>query len=159
MDNNIIKGLWIGVGVLFFIAVVAIGLSLFRQGQDMGNMASKELSKTSETLLNSKYTMYDGTDVSGTSVVSAIRNFRGDEGDIIIQVTTGSGNTYQYISSGTVSGDSVTSALSAKLSTSSDIANAKDSSHSRYINPSGQFDASIAYDANDVIKAIIFVQN
>ncbi len=159
MNENVMKVLWIGVSLLIFIGAVAIGMTIFSQGQDLARNSSDELSRTSAELMNSKYTMYDGTKVSGTSIISAIRSFRGDEGNIIIQVTTGNGTTYQYISSGTVAGDNVTGSLSARSNTSSDIASAKDSANTRYINPSGQFSASLAYDSNDVVRAIVFSQN
>ena len=158
MDQNVQRALWIGVSILLFVAVVAIGMNVFNQSQSMVNESSEGLARTSQDLMNTRYTSLEGSVISGTSVVSAIREHRGEEGDIILQVVTGSGNTYQYISSGTISGDSVTGSLSARTDTSGDITNAKDSSHSQYINPTGQFLVSLSYDANDVIRAVSYTQ-
>lgn len=160
MDSNIQKGLAIGIGVILFIVVAAIGLGFVNFGQGMASDANEELVRFNDQLTRAKFSAYDTTTVSGTDVVSAIRKYSDMEGDIIVQVTNGAGNTYQYLSTGTVtSTGAVTSTLTARTTTTADISNAKDSTNSRYVNPSGQFSAIIGEDANEVIRVIVFVQN
>lgn len=157
MENSM-KVILMGAAVLIVIAVIGIGIYFMSQGQDMANVADKELSRTADQLANSKYSAYDGTSVSGSSVVSAVKSFRDMEGDLIIQITTGAHAATQYLSSGTVSGDTVTSVLTALTTTSADIIDLKDSTHGEYVNPSGEFSARLAYDSNGVVRAIIFTQ-
>jgi hypothetical protein len=153
------KALMIGAGVLITIAVIAMSMYFLGRGQDMSNQADKELTRTADQLTNSKYSPYDGSNVSGSSVVSAVKSFRDMEGDLIISITTGVHSATQYLSSGTISGDSVTTTLTALSTTTADIADIKDSANVEYVNPSGEFAASLAYDANGVVRAIVFTQN
>lgn len=157
--DNAMKAVLIGAGVLVTIAVIAVGMYFLNRGQDMSNQADKELTRTADQLSNSKYSPYDGTRVSGSTVVSAVKSFRDMEGDLIVSITTGAHAATQYLSTGTITGDKVTSTLTALTTTTADIADLKNSTHAEYVNPAGEFAASLAYDANGVVRAIIFVQN
>lgn len=157
--DNVMKALLIGASVLVTIAIIAMGMYFLNRGQDMSNQADKELTRTADQLANSKYSAYDGTTVSGSTVVSAVKSFRDMEGDLIIQITTGAHAATQYLSSGTIAGDIVSSTLTSLTTTTADITDIKDTTNGEYVNPSGEFNASLAYDANNVVRAIIFVQN
>lgn len=159
MDANISKMLGIGMAILLFVIVAAVALGFVDFGQGMASDANEELVRFNDQLTRSKFSAYDTTTVSGTDVISAIRKYSDLEGEFLVQVTNGLGNTYQYLSTGTVTAaGGLSSTLTARTTTDTDISNAKDSTNGDYVNPSGQFDAIIGEDANDVVRVIRFVQ-
>lgn len=158
MDNNITKALWIGVGVLFFIAVVSIGISLLNQSTEIAQQQAAELSDIQERLSSAKFSAYDNTSVTGSQVLSCIKNFREDKDIISIQVKTNK-STNVYLNSATFGNDNVTLGSAHDDSTvEKEIKEARDESNSKYINPVGKFDAQIRKDNNGVISGITFVQ-
>lgn len=158
MDNNINKALWIGIGILFFVAVVSIGLSLLNQSTEIAQDQSRELSSIQQKLSDSKFSAYDNQTVSGSQVISAIKNFRDNKDVVSIQVKTKKSTTV-YLNSATFSAEAVTLGSAASdLAIETSIKNARDEKNSNYINPVANFDAQIRKDANGVISGIVFSQ-
>jgi len=155
MDGNIQKALWLGVSILMFVAVVMIGMSMFTSSQEMAAQGSESINKTSRQLSNAEYGMYDNKTVSGTDVTGAINNYQHDTTEIQISVTTLNGTNVNYISSGTVAGG-LTAMTDAAVA--SQIQTAQDKTNAAYVNPYGEFYATLAYDANDVVRGINFAQ-
>lgn len=151
--NTIPTAIKFGAGLLFAIALVTIGLVVFTPSTDAAKSSTAELSSINNELKDQKYLVYDNNSVSGSQVTNALRKFKadGEAGKIAIQVKTGKNKagTWYYntfsTSSGVASGGSTTE-------------NINESTHNEYINPSGDFKASIEYDTNQVIRAIIFEQ-
>ncbi len=158
MDNNITKALWLGVGILFFIGVVTLGLNMFNKGKSAATEQSKNLSELEKTLVESEYSMYDNETVTGADVLSCIKKFR-DKSDVFaVQVSTNKG-TVKYLNSADVSKEKVT--LGSAHSSSqieSDIKAARTETSNAYINPVATFDAVLKKDSNGVISAVVFTQ-
>lgn len=158
MDGNISKALWIGVGILFFIGVVTLGLTLFNKGKDVAQKQTESLSQLEKGLAEAEFDNYDNRNVSGAEVVSAIKNFREDSEVMSISVSTKK-TTVVYLNSASFDSDSVTlgEALD-KSSIETQIKQARSESSDNYINPVAKFDAAIRKDSNGVISGIVFVQ-
>jgi uncharacterized membrane protein len=161
MDGNITKALWLGVGILFFVVVVSLGLFMLNQGQDMVNAQSDNISESEKALNDSKYSAYDNETVSGSMVLNLIKEHQDKSGSFVIQVTTLKSSNVQYISTGTVSADFVVSGLTsvAMATVKSGIKNAKTETHNNYISPVAKFYAQVAKDANGHIRAVLVTQN
>ena len=147
MDGNIQKALWLGVSILLFIAVVMIGRSVFSSGQQMAAEGSEALDSTTRELSNATYSMYDNKEVSGSDVISAINRYKGDGGDIQISVTNSSAGavTTYYVSSGSAASGTLTDLTLPVTNTM--IQTAQDKSNTPvYINPYGEFYATLIYD-------------
>ncbi len=158
MDGNIGRALWIGIGVLFFIAVVSLGLSLLDQGRDIASEQSTQLAEVQQRLSESEFSSYDNQEVAGTQVMSALRGFKGDSETLAISVTTKKSHTI-YLNTATISAESVTlGAAQSKSSIDQNIKNARDASHVTYINPLAKFESRVIKDQNGVIGAITFTQ-
>ncbi len=158
MDNNIGKALWIGIGILFFIAVVSLGLSMLDQGRGIAQQQSNNLSEIQQRLTDAQFDIYDNQNVSGSQVLAAIKSFREFSSTFSIQVTTNKA-TNTYLNSASFSGTTVT--LGTKIADDAietSIKNARDETSDAFINPVAIFDAQIRKDSNDVISGIIFVQ-
>ncbi len=158
MDNNIGRALWIGVGVLFFIAVVSIGLSMLDQGRSIAQDQSEKLSDIQKRLSDAEFDIYDNQTVTGSQVVAAIKSFRAYKEAFSIRVTTNKG-TVTYLNGASFSGSDVTIGSQHDDATIENaIKDARNEANAAFINPVASFDAQVRKDANDVISAIEFVQ-
>lgn len=86
MDGNLSKALWIGVSILLFIAVVTIGLSIFGGMKDITATANDRIGSIEQGMKDSEFSMFDGKDVTGGDVLTALDTFAGRSGEIIILV-------------------------------------------------------------------------
>lgn len=158
MDNNISKALWIGVGILFFIGVVSLGLSLFNRGRDVTQKQSDSLSDLEKTLAESEYASYDNRTVSGAEVLSAIKNYRDKSSTFAISVTTKKG-TVVYLNNASFGSNVVTLGSAVdEMTIENQIKQARDEADGSYINPIAKFDSALRKDKNGVIAGIIFTQ-
>ena len=157
MDGNIQKALWLGVSILLFLAVVAIGMSVFQSVRGGTSDALESVNATNQQLNNAKYSMYDNQEVSGNDVISAINNFKLQSGEIQIVVTNSSGTATAYVSAGTAATGTLTELTLAAINTTIQTSQNK-SAPQTYINPYGSFYATLIYDVNDEGRGINFVQ-
>ena len=160
MDQNIQKALWLGVGIMMFIAVVSTGLFLFNQGRAVAEVGGGQLETVAEQLALSKFQAFDNDVVSGSMLINTIKEYSRSGGEFIIVVNTSYPTTTQYVSTGTVTSNTLSSVLTAKSRTAndSDMQNLNDETSAAYINPHGEFMAQLIYDSNDVVKGIYAVQ-
>ncbi len=157
MDGNIQRALWLGVSVLMFLAVVAIGMSMFQEGNNVAKEGQKELNNVASSLHSAEFSGYDNMEVSGNDVISAINKYKHKSGEVQIAVTNNTGTTTTYVSSGSPSSGSLGEiGLDA---TNTAIQNSQDKSRtSTYINPFGEFYATLVYDGNEQVRGIVFEQ-
>jgi uncharacterized membrane protein len=160
MDQNIQKALWLGVGIMMFVAIVSTGLFLLNKGKAVAEVGGSQLDVVSEQLAMSKYNSFDNEVVSGSMVINTIKEYKNAGGEFIVVVTTSYPSTTQYISTGSVSSNIVSGSLTEKVrtTTDTDIQNLNDDTSSTYINPHAEFMAQLIYDNNDVVKGIVAVQ-
>ncbi len=187
MDGNISKALWLGVSILLFVAVVTIGITVFNGVKDVGSTANSRIGSISANLADDEFRVYNGKQVKGDDVMSAIGSFGGQSGDMIVLVrtlgmgtavaldpSTGGaptiGSFEQYVSN---AGGSLSikdkcyvldtgsgDLLSIKSKNLQDAArrDAENSNRDKYINPSGRFMSHLVYDSNQKIRGIVFAQ-
>jgi uncharacterized protein YuzE len=158
MDGNISKALWIGVGVLFFIAVVSLGLSLLDQGKGIAQEQSLHLASVQKRLVNSGYDIYDNQEVVGSQVMSAIRGYRQDAEVLYIYVQTKKDQVTYLNSVSDVGGVKTLGGAHTEAKIDSMIKDARTESNRYYINPIAKFDALIKRDSNGVVCGIEFIQ-
>ncbi len=93
-------------------------------------------------------------------LINTIKEYKLEGGEFIIEVTTNYPSTVQYISSGTVTNNTLSGVLTGKtrVETDADIQSLKDETSSTYVNPHGEFMAQLIYDNNDVVKGIYAIQ-
>lgn len=160
MDQNIQKALWLGVGIMLFVAIVSVGLHLFNKGKEVANAGGEQLDSISEKLAMTEYEPFDNNVVKGDMLVNTIKQHKKDGGKIMIVVTTSRPSTTQYISTGGVSNNVLSGNLSGKTvsQTDSDIQQVIDETSNQYINPHGDFMCQLIYDSNDAVKGIVATQ-
>lgn len=157
MDNNIQKALWLGVSVLMFLAVVAIGMSMFQAGNTIAKEGQKEINDMAASISQTEYAAFDNSKVSGNDVISALNKYKHQSGEMQIIVQNKTGSTMTYISSGSAQSGSLGKINLSAINTSIQNSQSK-SSTGTYINPFGDFYATLIYDANEQVRGINFVQ-
>lgn len=157
MDANIQKALWLGIGILLFISVVALGMTALNKGKQVTESSMAELDKSTRMLSNAAYTSYDGHELSGDAVIAAIRAFKSTPDEIQITVKVSGGTTTTYLSTGTPSTGSLSAINKSAIDAQVKAAQNKNSA-TTYINPYGRFYSTLIYDANDVVRGITIEQ-
>lgn len=150
MSETTATALKFAAGIILAIVLVGIAIMVFTPAADSAKSVTNDFTNNTTELQDQKYLMYDNTVVSCSQVINAIRKFKGQEGEIGVQVTTGK-STNWYLSEFNKEADTIT-----ELQT--DLVNATTNNHVDYINPSGMFDAVIERDKNGVIRSIKFKQ-
>lgn len=150
MENSV-KALIMGATVLIVLVIIGIGVMILNTSKDMANTANDQIADVSQELSQMKYDAYDGTKVSGSTVMNALRKFK-NESSFGIEVITGkntSGSWYlnQVDSDGLITGTAT--------GTWEDLA---DEAEDEYVNPSGKFTSELVFDASNVVRAIKFTQ-
>lgn len=187
MDGNITKALWLGVTVLLFVAVATIGITLFNGMRDIGDESGVRIDAIAASLASDAYRAYDGKQVNGDDILTAISTFGSNSGEFIVLVDTlGDGSSVtlnpdlsapplssfaQYISNTTrsliiedrcfvfASGSGlIFESQSRKLQDAARRDAENSNLQSRYINPSGRFLAHLIYDSNQKVCGAIFSQ-
>ena len=135
--DNILKIVLLGAAVLLTIGVIAVGIVLYNSGQQVVSKSEQDLAGISNALSQTKFESYNNTLVTGSQAIGAIR-FYADEGTLNIIVTTLGGTAQTY--------------------TTTNKYILTDPTNVNYINPTGNFKASLTINANKIVSAISFVQ-
>lgn len=152
MSGNIRNLIMIIAVVVLTLLIVTLGFAFYKTGKSTSDTAQNELSNFNTTLVESKYTDYEGRTVLGNEVISFLNTNANTE--IAIQVVTASGSNkiYNYATID-MTGDPTDTQTNNTA-----IAAAKKKGDATYINPNGKFECTLNRDANSTITGIIFTQ-
>jgi hypothetical protein len=152
--TNVVKAILIAASIFFTLAIVSIGVIVVTTGQDSVKQATSEISGIQSELADQTFLIYENNTISGSQVLNTLRKYK-DREYFGIYVETGknavgNGTWYFYNVSDY---DSI-----SKSGATDDLTNTTNESSAHYINPSGQFNSSLIYDSNNVIRGIRFIQ-
>ena len=152
MSGNLRTVIMIIAVVVLTLLIVTLGFNFYKTGKSTADTAQNELSNFNTTLVESKYTDYEGRTVLGNEVISFLNTNANTE--IAIQVVTASGSNkiYNYATI-----DMTGDPTDAQTNNTA-IAAAKKKGDATYINPNGKFECTLNRDANSTITGIIFTQ-
>lgn len=152
--TNVVKAILIAASIFFTLAIVSIGVIVVTTGQDSVKQATSEISGIQSELADQTFLIYENNTISGSQVINTLRKYK-DREFFGIYVETGKNSSghgtwyfYDVSDPDSISDNGATDDLSSTTNESS----------SHYINPSGQFDSSLIYDSNNVIRGIEFIQ-
>lgn len=136
--SNVTTIIKLGAAVLITIAAVAIAVGIFGMGADVTKNSENDIKGLNQILVSKKFDAYNNTKVSGSSVINAIRMYA-ETGSVPVSVKTGA----------------ATSAVVYNQTTKYTVS---DPTNANYINPVGNFTATITTNANGIVTQISFVQ-
>lgn len=155
--DNAQKAIMIGVGLFITIIVIAAVMLITGIGQDLLNSGTQKASSISDNLQAQLTSQYDGTTLTGSQVVAAVKsNYKTD--GLAVEVVHDS-TTYNYgkvkvkVESQKIIGTEVNSkpAPVGPMSTSTDAA---------YVNPSLSYTAELLkISGSDAVVGIRFKRN
>lgn len=109
MEGNLSKALWLGVSILLFIAVVTIGLSIFGGMKEVSTLANDRVGAISQNMAEEEFRVFDGKEVKGDDVLSALGTFAGRSGEVIVFVATLGSNSGNPVNLNLSTGNSLNS--------------------------------------------------
>jgi len=140
------------VGVLLTIAVCIFGINIYKMVTGQSNNIQAQLNDMNNELSQQKYSIYDNTSLQGAQVINAVRKYSNAD-QFGIEIITGKDPAGKWYGK-TV--DLLTGVVGA--AGSGVAANLEDESDVQYINISATFTSKLVYDANNVVRAIVFTQ-
>lgn len=152
MTGNVRDVIKLVAGLVLTLLLIGIVFAIFRTGRSTADSAQSELSSFNTTLMESKYTEYEGRTILGNEVVSFLTTNANSE--IAIQVITSSGSNKIY----NYSSIDMSGAATDAEANNTAISAAKKKGDATYINPNGKFECTLNRDANSTITGIIFTQ-
>lgn len=157
MGENGRKALSMAAILAATLIIIGIGFAIISSTTGASQEAINDSNQKINAMIEADYEQYNEENVYGSDVYSKIREEKTSGGELIIRVTTNSSTT-DYISTGSVTGTTLSGALTATTNVIAMQTAAKDENDNAYINPQASFSASLIYDANDSIRGILFVQ-
>lgn len=148
MENSL-KGLILAAGTIITCVVISLGFYISREAKNTAVSGAGEINKLNTEFSENDKMLYDGSKISGSEVVNAIRKMTGKE--IGICVVTNAASAFYGYSFDTSTGE-LKDANKTQYSTSTK------SSESKYINPYADFKGKLVRNSNDVITGIVFTQ-
>ncbi len=127
-------------GAILMLLVVSAGFLIYNGQKENLNTVMDESNKTANQLAESKWTQYEGAEVTGSEVISVIKQMK--ETDTFVTVNNGNGDVnYIYTDGATLT----TKMTDAEYATA--LSKAKKRGSTEYINPNTRFTGEIVRDA------------
>lgn len=152
MEESSNKVLFIIVGIVAVLLVISFGFLVIRSALEKGNGLTNSINDKMDNVLESQYTQYEATEVSGSQVLNVISETYSSSDPIYITVVTSAGSTVTYVC------DATTLTKDNATTHSTKISNAKSKANNAYITPTGTFLGTINRNTNQAIVGITFTQ-
>ncbi|WP_059040715.1 hypothetical protein [Paenibacillus rubinfantis] len=154
------EGLKFGANLFLTVAFITLCVMVFLIAQDGSKSATAKFSGLNTELSQSEFVVYQGSTVSGSQVLNAIRKYTGENKEFGVSVKTGKAPTPVWygrtvnntVAAGTAGYGSVMGPGTGNL------VNAQAETHNDYVNPNGTFTSNIIKDENNMVRGIVFVQ-
>jgi len=153
--SNAQKMMLLAAGLFLTVGLITIAVMVFGSAQGVSQQAQDSFAGIQEELAYTEFAQFDGETVSGSTVVNTLRKYKSSE-KLAIQVKTGgnTGGTW-YGNTATMTADVVTAITPSATKFPAGV---KTETAGTYVNPNGKFGASIYYDQNRAVRAIVFTQ-
>lgn len=148
--DNIWKWVTIGLGGIVVVSLAILVFNLMNGQEETIKVVDEKSSQFTTQLMESEFTQYDGTTVTGSDVINCIKRMKQE----VICITVNNGRqATEYIYSSNLSTD-LTGNLTAMLKDAKDKSNLD-----KYINPAARFEGEVIRDAStDTIIGITFTK-
>lgn len=158
--RNASEGLKFGADLFLSVAFITLCVLVFLIAQDGSKTATAKFSGLNTELSQSEFVVYQGSTVTGSQVLNAIRKYTGENKEFGISVKTGKSSTPVWY--GRTVNNTVAPGTAGYGAVMGDgdgsLANASNETHNDYINLNGVFSSNVVKDENNMVRAIVFVQ-
>lgn len=144
MEENTSRPLIIAAGIILAMLIIGLAFTIYTVSKDVADEGVNQIANLATTLNESEFTQWEGDTITGSQVVSIIKQFNNEV--VCIQVANGN-NTTEYIYNSTLT------------ATANDVTVATTRSSASYITPSAQFYCTVIRDAKtDAIIGLNFTK-
>lgn len=157
--GNASTALKVAAGLFLTIALITIVVLMFIQAQEATKNTQETFTNIQTELSQTAYTVFDGTTVSGSQVLNALRKYSTKDqfGVLVVTGKNPIGSWYNKIVNisvpvGSSNYGSINGDAPGKLTTT------QDESKNEYINPSGKFRSQVVIDNSGVVRGLVFKQ-
>ncbi len=148
MENSL-KGLILAAGTIITCVVISLAFYISREAKNTASTGTNQINKVNTEFAESDKTIYDGTNISGSEVISVIKRLEGEQTGIYVKTT--SGNTFYGYEFDVDSGELKDMTTNKCTST--------DTGSKQYINPYATYLGEVIRNSNNAITGLIFTQN
>lgn len=152
MGDSSNKVLFIIAGIVCVLLVCGFGFAIVNSSLSRGNDLNNQMGAKVDSMLETQYTQFQGTTVSGSQVLNFINETFNSQDNVYVQVTTTAGGTVTYVC------DATSLAKFTATAQSTLVQNAKNKTNNAYIFPTGNFSGAIQRNANGAIIGVQFTQ-
>lgn len=145
------------IGALIAAFFIVLGITTATEGQKIANSGTKQAKEVSKEFSSIDRTIYDGTDVLGSTVVDLISTVIEEKEEFAICVKTNDNKTTGTYYNKAMNTTAPYAIITAPATAPSVAAPAK-VTDTNYINPDALFGGKIYKDANNNIIGIVFTQ-
>lgn len=143
-EDNSSGALKLAAGIIITCLLISLVFVIYNLASNTSESAMGKIEGMNSEMLESEYTKYEGNNISGTSVLNAIKTFKND----VICITVNNGNAVtEYI---------YDSSLSTKITSPTHIDAGDKTQRQYYINPSSTFVGEVIRDNTGGISGITF---
>lgn len=160
MEENTSRPLIIAAGLILAMLIIALAFGIYNTSKDTANDAVSQITNLSTTLAESEFTQWEGQTVTGSQVVSLIKQFQTDTCAVVVDnngAVAGGVTNYGYV---LTSGFTTTTGTLTNARSTSTVAMATDKTNSgAYVTPSASFTCTVIRDANtEAIVGLYFTK-
>jgi len=148
MENSL-KGLVLAAGIIITCLIVGLGFYIAREAKDTAAGGVGQINKLNSEFADTSKSMYEGTEVSGSEVVNAIRRFQNET--VGLQVVTNKTSSFYTYNFNPATGELGTSSALTFKSAQNELNN-------NYINPNGRFEGDVVRDKNGTITGLMLTK-
>ena len=156
--DNAQKAIMIGVGLFITIIIISAVMLITSAGQDLMDQSMGELGDISQNLSAQLTSQYDGTVLTGSEVIGAVKSLYTKQGlAVAVKAQKGESATWANYGKKYYNGSSVDDKYADKTSATAVGKLSDPSSSSTYVPAAAKFSASIVKN-NDVVVGVVFAR-
>lgn len=162
MEENTSRPLIIAGGLILAMLIIALAFTIYNSSKDTANDAMSQITNLSASMAESQYTQWEGQTVTGSQVVSIIKQFQNDTSGIMVDNngSSATGGVTNYGLTLTMDSGSVVKGTLSNTASSATVADATNKTNAgTYITPSAQFFCTVVRDPNtEAIVGLYFMK-
>lgn len=136
MDDVMTKWVMIGIALVMACILGATAITSSRSSMETQSQAQKDIDVQNQTMLESKFTKYDATEITGSQVINVIKQYEQTDSEKICIEVDNKKSVNDYVYTADLSAKSDRKAVDAK--DKGDLTN--------YINPTSMFLGEVVRD-------------
>lgn len=97
MNNTLTTIMIILISLVLILGLGTWAYSIYNSNMESANQITKDMEKTNQAIIESQFTQYDATEITGSQLINLIRKYEQENEKICVEVNNGRAvNTFVY---------------------------------------------------------------